>query len=267
MTIYQFDDYKRFLKAYLLQLPRRGRGEISRWATHLQVNATLISQILNGRKSFTLEQAQELTEFMALNPDDSDYLMLLVEKGRAGTPKLRKYWQTRIEKRQAEVLQLDLTVGEETLLSEADRAVFYSSWHYSAIRLITSIDGFQTAEAIADHFDMSRSKVAEILRFLLKSGLLAQDNGLYCMGTQRPSLPPGSPLSIRHHLNWRMKTVQKADTILEDELLFTAPMTLSRRDFAALRQDIVNLIKAASERVSNSRSEQLSCLNIDLIRL
>jgi len=48
-----------------------------------------------------------------------------------------------------------------------------------------------------------------------------------------------------------------------DELFFSSPMTLSRKDKQKLREKIIEFIKDFMKTIQNSDEEILCCLNID----
>ena len=82
--IFEFADYKRFLKAFIKNLPRRGHGEAGRLAKSLGTNSTFISQILNGQANLSAEQAYKVAQHFAFNQIETDYFMNLVSMNRAG---------------------------------------------------------------------------------------------------------------------------------------------------------------------------------------
>jgi hypothetical protein len=87
------------------------------------------------------------------------------------------------------------------------------------------------------------------------------------MGPARTHVPAESPLVARHHLNWRLKAMERFSTISDEELVFTSPMTLSRKDGRAVREAIAELIEKVSGVVERTDPEKLSVLNIDWIDL
>ena len=52
MTIFEFLDYKAFLKKFLRTRKTLGRGSMARLAEHINVHPTFISQVISGSKDF-----------------------------------------------------------------------------------------------------------------------------------------------------------------------------------------------------------------------
>ena len=63
MSIFKSSDYRQFIRQTVQGFPHGGRGEWARLAEHLDVNATMISQVLSGAKDFSIEQAQKVGLF------------------------------------------------------------------------------------------------------------------------------------------------------------------------------------------------------------
>ena len=178
MAIFDFNDYKAFLKAEVKSRPKAGRGELSRLAEHLDVNATMVSQVIAGDKDFTLEQAKKVCSFFTLSKLDTDYFLLLVQIERAGTQDLKNYFREKRDEMKKESLQISKRITSERKLTDLERSIFYSSSLYSAIYIFSSVDGGQTIEAIIEKFDIPRPRAQEILQFLVSTGMCTPDRGL-----------------------------------------------------------------------------------------
>ncbi|MGH1468660.1 MAG: helix-turn-helix domain-containing protein, partial [Bdellovibrionales bacterium] len=70
MKIYDYLDYKAFIKAYVKELPKEGRGEYGRLAKASQISSTLVSQVFNGDRDLTLEQSFLVSEYLNLSVDE-----------------------------------------------------------------------------------------------------------------------------------------------------------------------------------------------------
>ena len=70
-------------------------------AAALGVSTTLVSQVVNGEKHFSMENSVDLAEFMALGDRESEHFLLLVEYGRAGSHRYRTRLEKRISKARA----------------------------------------------------------------------------------------------------------------------------------------------------------------------
>ena len=90
--VFEFDNSREFLRTYIDSLPKKGWGEIQRWADHLGLQASYISQVLAGTKTFNMDQGLKLAKHLGLKETELDYLMLVMEKERAASHETKKYF-------------------------------------------------------------------------------------------------------------------------------------------------------------------------------
>ena len=95
-AFFEIHDYRTLIKNYLETLPNKGRGELAKIARHLEVNSTLVSQVMSGSRDFSHEQALELSQYMGLSELESEYFILLVQLEKAGTQNLKTYIRKQI---------------------------------------------------------------------------------------------------------------------------------------------------------------------------
>ncbi len=262
-SLFEYESYKEYVRDWTKSLPKQGYGTFQRIAKHLGVSSVSVSHVFNGPRDINLEQALELAEFLGLAALESEYFQILVQRERAGTHKLRTRLSEKLAELRNRAHELKERLPQDKTLDEASRPQFYSSWYYSGIRLLTSIEGYQSISTIAERVNLSPSRVREIIDFLLKHGLCVENAGKIQIGPARTHLESSSPLVSRHHSNWRIKAMQNMEDLKPHELFYTGPMALSLDAMTEIRADLVALIERTVKKVGPSRSETLACLNID----
>ncbi len=172
MDLYSFSNYKEFTLKWIKSQPKKGYGQLRKLAQHLDINAVIVTQVFNGPRNLSVEQAFDATSFFGLNELESDYYLLLVQHERAGNYRLQDNFAKKIKelKTKATKIKSRLPKNKQELSFET-KALFYSDWFYSGIRLITAIDGFNSPEAIANYFYLPVRKVREVLDFLTENNL------------------------------------------------------------------------------------------------
>lgn len=264
MSIFNFKETSAFLKNYIANLPKKGRGEASRIANHLRVSTTLVSQILSGSKTLTPEQTQDLISYLGLANLESDYLTFMVQKERAGSSDLKKYWDQKLNHLREQSLKLSNRVKADKELSDDERSTFYSSPVYSAVRLFTSTGSKgKTLNEICERFELIRAHATQILKFLVETNLCTEKDNHYFMGVQKTHLGKNSPHVLKHHSNWRTRATIYSETLTDEELMYTAPVSLSKKDFEHLREEMVEFIKKFLKTVHDSPAEEVACFNLD----
>ena len=267
LELFDFKDYRSFLKAWLKLAKQAGRSNVNRLAAVIGVHPTYLSQVMSGVKNMSLEQAATLVTELELTELEQDYFFALIQLDRAGTRPLKQYWEKQIARLHSERMKLNSRVGKHHELSDTERAIYYSSWLYSAVLVSTTIDGGQTIEQVSERFQIPRDKASEILTFLSRTGICDFKDGFYKMGKQTVYVPNTSPFVVKHHLNWRFKAIQKMDTREERELFFSSPMSLSKPDVLEIRKILAQTVERAQKVVEGSGAEELVCLNIDFFKV
>lgn len=263
MTVFNYRDYKHFVRATIEALPRNGRGEYRRIAQHLRVSSTMVSQIFGGDKHLNLELASDVCDHFALNEFETEYFFLLVEHARAGTERLRKKLDKRITDAQTRARQISQRVAKHKELSEEEKARYYSSWIFTGLRNLAACEGPWTVLHFAQTLKVSEAQIREALGFLTSAGLLGPD---YSVLSKATHLPADHPLVGKHHQNWRIRGIQKMEEGLDSSLFYTGPMSLSEEDASLVRQMLLDLVQKINALVVKSPSQTVRCLNLDWFR-
>lgn len=263
MNITDYLEYKPFLKEKIASFPKRGHGISRKLAEHLAVNSVVISQILAGSKHFTPEQALKVADFFFLTEMEKEYLLLLVQKERAGTDDLKKFVLVKIKKLQEESKTMKGRHTSDRELDETQKAQFYSNWYYSGVRLLATIPGKNTPDKIAEHFQLPETQVREILEFLLRVGMVTESNGTFAIGSRFTMITRDSPFVNNHRRNWRLKALENLNSPAADTVHMSAPYSISAADYEWVHKKIMTLIEESSKKIFTGQAEHLACLNID----
>lgn len=263
VSIFDYEDYRQFLEARIQEMPKRGYGQLTLLAKHLSVHTTLVSQILKGRKDLTTDQAATAIDFLGLTELEAEYFILLVQMKRAGNNAAKRIYSKQIERLKVQSYSLSKRIKAERKLTEAQRATFYSDWRYSAIRQVTAIDEISDVTAITDFLGLPRKRVQAAVNFLLKTELCKLVGGRLRPGPLSTHLESSSPWIGVHHSNWRARALQALNQEALENLHYTCPLTVSKRDARVIREKIIANIQDINSIVDPSPSEKLYCLNID----
>ena len=264
MKIFEFSEVSPFLRHYVSNLPRKGHGEVTRVARFLRVSTTLVSQVFAGRKSFTPEQAQRLSAYLGFTNLEADYFTFMIQKDRAGSSDLKKYWSAKLKELRDESLKVSKRVRVDRVMNDTERAVFYSTPLYSAVRLYSSTEEKGvTLDQVSARFEIARAKAAEMMKFLVETGLCTDDAGRFKMGSQKTHVEFGSPHLLKHLSNWRVRAIRASEDLTPQELMYTAPVSLSKKDFDRLREEMMGFIDSFLKTVHASPAEEIACFNMD----
>ena len=233
------------------------------FAKTLNVSSTLISFILNGKKPLSLEHASDLADFLGLNDSESDFLFLLVEKERAGHFRLKKKIERKIELAQAQSKKIGRRVQKDAELSDDLKAIYYSSWIFTAVRNLVALGEFKDAQSIARRLNLPLSSITRALQFLLENRLCIEQKGLLLVGPTYTHVDSDSPYVNKHRQNWRLRGFTMMEQKNESDIFYTSPMSVSHADAEKVRSMILNYIQEILAVMRPSPSEKVCCLNID----
>jgi uncharacterized protein (TIGR02147 family) len=267
MKVFEFDNYKHFVRQNIKTFPRRGRGQYLRIAKLLNIHTTMVTHIFKGDSNLSVEQALRLAEHFALPVLDTEYFVTLVHLERAANLQSRRYFEKQLDGLKARALNLSERLQAKKVLDERDQAIFYSAWYYSGIRLLAAIHDFRNAEAIAEMIGIPLATVARAVEFLISTGLLREENGRLVVGETLTYVDRDSQLVNKHHLNWRLKAIEQLDHVPDEDLVFTNSIALAKKDFAKIREEIVKLLQTYKAIGDPSPPEQLCFLTIDWRKL
>jgi uncharacterized protein (TIGR02147 family) len=259
-----FETAPEFLRAWIREQPKRGRGIGAQLAQRLGISATMVSQTLSGDKTLSPEIALQMAEALGLSEDATDALLLMVERDRAGHHRLKARLTAQLERLRAERRDLSSRVRKDQSLSETERATYYSSWLYSAVRNLSALPNVNSVDDISVRLGVPRSTAQRVVDFLLESNLCATDeSGHLSYAKQWTHLPAKSPLVRQHHQNWRIQGFRRMEEQSDEHLFITAPMSMSVQVAVRVRERLLKLIEEVQKEVGPSPSEATWCLNLD----
>ncbi len=264
MNIFDHIDYKKWVHQKLKTLPKEGRGQLRKIANYVNTSPTIVTQVFNGDRELTPEQAVLLGDFFALSKLEARFLILLVNYSRAGTHLYKAKLKEEIEELREQSKEIKNRVRQDAALTEEAKSVLYSNWYYLAIWSLTAIKEFDSIDAIVERLNLNKKKAREALDFLLKHGLVKEsENKKLSVGPTLVHLEAGASQIPRHHQNWRLQAFNRYENIRSTDAFYTAPVTLSQKDAERLREKVIQFISEGVDLIKDSPSEKLYCLCVD----
>ncbi len=276
MNIYEYRDYKNYLEDYIKNLPYSGRGFKARIAKELRIHTAYVSQVLNKDANFTLEQTIELSSILNLTNNEEEYLLLLVQKQRAGSKNLEQYFNRQIDAFINVQKELKNRLETKDEIDKLDQQTYYSSWHYLAVHALVSTDKFHTPKDIANRLKISTSKAKEIIEFLLKAGIIEKSNNQYEIGSRDIHLSSDSPMISKHHTNWRMKAISSLDAASEidseedesfEDMHYSGIISVTKDDANKIKDILIKSIQKSREIITDSDTDEIFCYTLDMFKI
>jgi uncharacterized protein (TIGR02147 family) len=265
-SLFEFDDYKAYLREFAGQKKRSGVRLAM--AKALSCQPGHISHVLNENAHFSLEQGETLSTFLAHGKEERHYFLLLLQKQRASTLPLEKYFEDQIKEIKRNRLVLTERLEKGHRLSETERAKYYSSWTYAAVHIGLSIPALQDKKVLSDFFQIKPLKIAEIIEFLIGAGLvLEKPGGGYSFGPTQVRIGNDSHHIIKHHTNWRNRAIESLEREEPEDLHYSGVFTLSQSDALKVKDRLIEEIKACQKVIRDSPEEKIIGFNVDFFNL
>lgn len=253
----------------MFEQSRKGfeRGFRSKLAEYIGCQSGYISHVLNGNAQLSLEQGFRVAAFISLSDRERKYFLLLIEFARAGTKELRAHFEEELLVLREQFLNIKERVGGARALTEIEQSTYYSSWHYLAVHVVTSLKDYDDAKSISVALNIPESVVSKVLLFLLQTGIVIQEQGKLRPGLTDVHLNRESPLIRQHHTNWRIAAVQALMNDSKTDIHYSTVSSLSLKDAEALRSEMVQLIEKYVEVIKPSKEEVMYGFNLDFYNL
>jgi uncharacterized protein (TIGR02147 family) len=261
ISIFDHQDYREFLRAWLDSQP--GRGASGRLAEAMGISPSMMSLVMKGEKNLSAEQGTELVEFLTLNELETDYFFVLLELGKAGSHKLT----LRLHKKRDGILKqarkISSRVKKDAELTDEQKSIYYSSWLYTGLRNLSACPQTQDLHKMSEHLKIPYDVLQPIVEFLVDNGMCKLEKGQITYGPQNTHLGTESPYVNQQHRNWRAKGEERMELRREQDLFYTCPMSLSVEAFEQIRKLLPGVVQQVLKIVGPSESEKVACFNID----
>jgi uncharacterized protein (TIGR02147 family) len=259
MSIWDFGNYKEFL-TFVIQEGKRGL--ISRLAEAAGCQRSYLSNVLRTHIHLMSDQVFGICRYLGLDPSETNYFLLLLEKDRAATPSYRQHLEGKMRELQKEHEDLANRLDRKPLQNETDQIRYYSAWYYSAIHILVSIHRFQSVATISRVLGLDPELTHEALQELAAMGLVKRSGAQWSFLSGDIHVPKDSPLVSLHHNNWRQRAVLRSQAKKEG-IHFTMVQAVSKQVAAEIKHKILKSIEDASAIAGPSESEELIYLGID----
>jgi uncharacterized protein (TIGR02147 family) len=266
LSVFECVDYKNYLHTKVGS-PKQKKGVKSAMARAIGCQPTYITHVLSGHAHLSLEQAESLNVFFAHTKEEGQVFLLMVLKERAGTHTLKANFQEQIEQLMTHRMVLTKRLGQRNILTEEQRAIFYSSWYFLATQIGLTIPSWRTHETLAKNLGLTASRVAEVLQFLCEVGLVRKEGSQFVPTESQIRLGNDSHHIIKHHTGWRIKAIESFEHEELHDLHYSGVVSLSESDVIRIKNLVLEQLKENLKIVIGSKEEKLYALNIDFYNL
>ncbi|MEK6774131.1 MAG: TIGR02147 family protein [Bdellovibrionota bacterium] len=267
LDLFEYSDYKNYLRDRLRIDNLETKGLKSKLCVHIGCQPSYLSQVLNGKPHFTLEQCTRLNGFFGHTKDESKYFLFMLEADRAGTKELQNFFNEQLLEIRQDRLNLKKRLHGTGDLPREVQHTYYSTWYYAAIHVMLSIPEFQDVSKIATSLHLPMNIVSGVIQFLEEIGLISFNKGTYVLTKKSFFLGRESEFIQRHHINWRSQALQSVEKNLAEDLHYSNVVAISKSDFHKIKEIFASAIEESRKVIGPSKEEALYALTLDAFRL
>lgn len=214
--IYDFDNYRLFLRSLYLQLktvdPKYSFRYIARCAGYKSASA--IQDVINGKKNLSIDGANRFARAFKLNANETKFFKSLVMFNQSTEPDSKIRFAKELS---------DLRINKNIAALKENQYRLFENWYYPAIAEIVAIDGFredykwiaeQVIPAITEH------QARDAVEMLIKLDILIRDKDNNLKPKDMHVSTPNEVYSayVAHwHRECMKKAAESIDTVPRDE--------------------------------------------------
>jgi len=259
MTLFDFDEYRSVIK-WQIKVNESVRGYQTLLAKAAGCQRAFLSQALNSHVQLTPDHVAGLSKFWQFDELETDYFLELVLLERASSPSLKQVIERRLRTLRKQRLNLAERFKINETLPENIQAIYYTSWHMSAIHVLLSIPEFNDIHKISQRLHLSPAAVQSSIKHLEELKVIKKTNKhLY--------LPKTSPFTGTNHINWRQRAIANIQSQDTDALHYSVVSALSVADVEKFRELILKCIEGTRKVVEPSPEEEIICFTCDLFKV
>lgn len=264
-TVFDFEDYRDFVLSKLDE--QITRGSRSRFAQSIRIHPTTLSQVLSKSRHLSYDQAFEAAQYFALSLEETEFFLLQLQFHQAATVDYKLFIKNQMQKIEKNIGQISRRVPKDTDLSNDDKMTYYSSWKYSAIRNLCSLTQISDEADIGRYLRITDLEVRQCVGFLTKIGLLKRTKTGLTPVNKHLHEDRNSTFANQHHRNWRLRLLNSIDSADTKDIIYTAPVTLSKKSAEKIREILLKQISESLRVIDQSPSEELWVLSIDWVKI
>lgn len=238
LTVFDFTDYRLFMKAYYQFQKRKNPAFSHRYfALRAKVNSSgFYKNVMDGKRSLGRSLIVRFAEAMELRKKESDYFENMVYFSEAKTVEEKRiYFERMMALRKLDAYQVQSSQFE-----------FYSKWYYSAIRELIGLIRFKDDYAVLGRLldppirpDQAEKaiKVLEGLKFIAKD-----EKGIYRQAQNH--ITTGSEVESLNVANYQIACMELAKEAIDrhepaNRDMSTLTLSLSKPAYEAMKEEII----------------------------
>jgi len=273
MQLFEFNEYKLALKAQmdLLRQQFGVRFTYEKMASECKVQKTYLSRVLNGAGHLNADQLFSACTYLKLNPDETDFILLLREWELSLISSRKKQLKNKIlEVRKQQLKSEKFIESNEGRKSAEDLWEYYTDVDLQLVYIFLTVSSYaNNPNAICNKINISDAQLKSILSKLQDWKFIHFKDGKLFIDQPKLHLSENSPIRKPHHILQRLKTIERMKQLehgTDSNIVFSSIFSADVEFQTQFKKKLLNLIKEAQTQVLTSEAQEVYQLNIDLLK-
>lgn len=269
MTVYEYQNYKFFLKDCVLQ--QRGKTAhkltFELLASACRVQKTYLSKVLNKDGDLNSDQFYRCLVFLKLDENEKEFLQLVYDHQTTEVPEKKKILATKIESKQRQYLKTEANIKAESQSTSTELLnTYYLDPYFSVIHMYLTIPKYQKDSAlIATELKMSPKLLTEYLDKLLEMRVVEKQHSEFKIIKDNLHLSENSPIYKAYRSLMRIKSIQQMETLPpEKSYSFSALFSTEPAAKKTIHKAFLNFLKETQKIVQKGKETDVYQMNFDL---
>lgn len=269
MTIYEYQNYKNFLKDCVLQQKGKTAHKLTfeSLANACFVQKTYLSKVLNKEGDLNSDQFYRSLVFLKLDENEKEFLQLIYEHQTSQIPEKKKALLVKIEAQQRRHLKTEANIKAEPQNTSVELLnAYYLDPYFSVIHMYLTIGKYQkNTDLIAGELKMSPKLLNRYLDRLLEMRVVEKQNSEFRLVKDNLHLSETSPIYRAYRSLMRIKSIQQMESLpSEKSYSFSALFSTDPAAKKSIHKAFLNFLKETQKIVQNGKETDVYQMNFDL---
>lgn len=267
-VIYQYTDYREYLKDLTQALKERGDGfTLGNLAGACGIQNPYLSKVFRGDADLNADQLFLACEYLQLESEESQYLQLLLETCRAQVPRRKRQLMAQIESLQNQYRQTKKHIRfEAPQIQNAAREEYFLDPYLQLIYAALTIPKYQeNLTLICETMSIPKAKLEYGLARLEAIGMIVKQGPGYQITQSHFHLSKQDPLCRPYQHLLRIKSIEHLMRLpTEASYNFVWTISMDEKTRARIQDAFLKFLEQANAWVHAAPSEKLFQINFEL---
>jgi hypothetical protein len=268
-SIYDHLDYRLLIKSGITDLKDRLGGGItySSMAKACRIQKTYLSKVLNHDGNLTQDQLFLACEYLRLDPNETDYALLLHLHESTNLEKRKKLLKTEIHSIQRATKKSEAYLNTTIIENHTDTLItYFLNPDLQLIHLFLTIEKYQkNLNKIATSIGIKKTELDQHLATLESMKLVKFEDKCYIAINHNLHLPKESPIYPSYRSMMKLKSMEKVRNINDDAYSLGAFISCSPETKDFIHKKFLVFLGDIKKRVDLDEPEEVYQLSFDLI--